>query len=103
MSKTLEELYQKHLELEPEKYSHYDKSFNIGIESNKHITWRIIKEEIEMVINIPYEKRIEALKLIKLGKTCGEVGRELGVSHMAIFYLMGLNIKEYLYLSEESI
>lgn len=65
---------------------------------------RIEKEHIELVMNVPHDKRVKALELVKQGLTCGDVARQLDISnHMAVFYLIGYNIEDVSFLRSESI
>jgi len=101
---TIEQIYEEHLKKEPRKYDKFYESVGVGIQSDSYIKWKIEKENIELVKSIPMDKRIEALKLLKKGKTCGTVARELGINnHMAVFYLINYNIEDISVLRRVSI
>ena len=92
---SIELIYEEHLKKEPTQYERFYNDINMGWETKEHIRWKIEKDNLELIKSIPKEKRIEALNLIKKGKTCGEVARELGIKdHMAVFYLIKYNIED---------
>lgn len=101
---TIEQIYEEHLKKEPEKYDIYYSDVNMGIETKEYIHWKIEKDNLELIKSIPKEKRIRALDLIKKGKTCGEVAKELDIeNHMAVFYLINYNIEDLQILRSVSI
>lgn len=101
---SIEQIYEEHLNKEPTQYERFYPEVNMGIETKEHISWKIEKDNLELVKSIPKEKRIRALDLIKKGKTCGEVARELGIKdYMAVFYLINYNIEDLQILRSVSI
>lgn len=102
--KSIELIYEEHLKNEPIEYQRFYPEIKMGIETKEHIRWKIEKDNLELVKSIPKEKRIEALNLIKKGKTCGDVARELGIKdHMVVFYLINYNIEDLQILRSVSV
>lgn len=100
--KTIEEIYNAHIEKEPNP-SHKILTKEYSIETEEHIKWRIVKESIQSVMDIPKEKRQEVLDHLKKGNSIGKTAEYFGFSSTSVGNLLYYNIESIPILRSKSL
>jgi len=100
---TLKEMFEEHQKKEPEEFDRRFKEVGIDFESDEHRGWRMMLDRLTALLNVSEEKRKEILRVIKTGKTLGEVRKEFEETLDVVSDILYFNINKVHILKEVSI
>ena len=101
---TIEQIHEEHLKEEPEKYRRdFTKKYNLELETDKWIGWKIRMRDIESLMSIKPKKRILIMDYIKKGNSVGETAKKFNEDSNAVFALIRYNILDCKMLKEGSV
>ena len=90
----IEDIYKKHMEEEPKiEYRKDFQKLGHNMWTDEYRSWEFTRRRLEALINIKKEKREEIFKVIKSGKTLGEVCKIFNLSLDIVSDILYYNIK----------
>ena len=102
--KSIEEMYKEHMEKEPKQEFRKDfQKLGHNMWTDEYRGWEFKRRKLEALINVGKEKREEIFKIIKSGKTLGEVCKIFNLSLDIVSDILYYNIKHIPILRSESI